>query len=137
LQRITLVFLATLALSGSAAASASEPTPELRSGPVRGAVDSWCTKGRSVCTAVAREYGVLVGAIATRRDVSRHYRVCLLNPDRKLRCVGLKLSKPHDGVAADAFHLDREFPIGKSGAYALTWFMDGKQVGPRLSFNAG
>ena len=129
--------IAALAVMSFGLALAPTSATARGSGDVPGALDSWCSggaQGRASCTAVFEKRGKFILAFGSSRDSVRKYKVCARGPGGSRRCIRRATRETPDDTVGDSFDFGKYFPDKRDGRYDVSWFVDGRRVGPALHF---
>jgi hypothetical protein len=135
--RSTRRIIFALAVAASAAALSPASATARGSGDVPGAIDSWCSggaQGRASCTAVFEKRGKFVLAFGSSRDSVGKYKVCARGPSGSRRCIRRATRETPNDTVGDSFAFGKFFPDKRDGRYDVSWFVDGRRVGPALHF---
>jgi hypothetical protein len=120
---VTLTLMATLLLLALPRAAEAHHLP-----------NSYCSSTGDICQSVRRVNGIRMLRISLAAKYFNRYTLCVKAPDGTRAC---HRSYIHDqGVTfGSSVRWHRHFPNKGPGAYVVTWWSGGHQVGARLGFH--
>ena len=122
-------------MSGRASAAVAGVTIMWLLAPsVAAAASRYCASSGDFCTGIFVKHGVRTLDLGTFSAASR-YRLCVRPPDASATCKRFRLIlQAQTGSYTSSVRWRRHFPDDGPGVYRVEWRLNGRRLGPVLSF---